>query len=313
MIALGLEPEPLAFRVRPLADECFDSWIDRVGSAHESSRSALFRHLGIEPTLAGQDLARGKRGLEATWHGAFASLVERLAWAVQCEPERISATFLACEVSALLPRGLRHCACAQCWYEALRAGKPEFIRREWILRASWRCREHGIPLSDMDKIPGEPGCRRSLAQLARSVVLAERLRAKVGPSQKAIRRNSRALSHLACHSEWQRPRMTDQAYQARFSANAFHFTADRIAMLALAHGKRDAAARRFETLISAHLPERPAPGGGSLAEKKPPYRLQAAFKAKPRSHWVAPDMLTVLRTYGAVRARHSAVEAHRAA
>ena len=45
MIALGLEPEPLAFRVRPLADECFDSWIDRVTRAHETTRAALFRHV----------------------------------------------------------------------------------------------------------------------------------------------------------------------------------------------------------------------------------------------------------------------------
>lgn len=313
MIALGLEPEPLAFRVRPLADECFDSWIDRVGSAHEASRSALFRHLGIEPALAVQDLVRGTRGLDTAWHGAFDGLVERLAWAVQCENERISATFLSCEASALLPRQLRRYACARCWYEARRAGKPEIVRREWIMRASWRCREHGLPLSDMDKIPGEPGGARSMAQLARTVVLAERLGAKAGPSQKAIRRNAGALAQLARQSEWGRSWAVDRDYQARFSANAFHFTSDRIAMLALAHGKHDAAARRFETLISAHLPERPRPGGGSLAERKLPYRLQPAFKAKPRSHWIAPDLLTVLRAYGAVRARHDVEEALRAA
>jgi hypothetical protein len=302
MITFGLEPEPLAFRVRPLVDECFDSWIDRVAFAHEATRSALFRHLGIEPALAGQDLARGRRGLGAAWYAAFDGLVERLAWAVQCEKERISATFLACEASALLPRGLRHYACARCWYEARRAGKPEFIRREWILRASWRCREHGVPLSDMGKAPDEPGGRLSLAQLARLVVLAEDSLAMATPSQKAIRRNSAALAQLARRSEWQRHRAIDLAYRDRFAANVFHFSAARIAMLALAHGRRDAAPRRFETLISQALPERPMPGGG-LVDQKLPYRLQDAFKGKPRLHWMAPDLLSLLCAYGTLRVR----------
>ncbi|EHJ57989.1 TniB family NTP-binding protein [Novosphingobium pentaromativorans] len=228
---------------------------------------------------------------------------ERLAWAVQCEKERISSTFLACEASALLPRGLRQYACARCWYEARRAGKPEFIRREWILRASWRCREHGLPLSDMGKVPGEPGGRLSLAQLASLVVLAERSLAVARPSQKTIRRNSAALAELARQSEWQRHRAIDHAYRDRFAANVFHFSADRIAVLALALGRRDAAPRRFETLISQALPERPTPDGGSLADQKPPYRLQAAFRTKLRSHWIAPDLLSLLCAYGALRAR----------
>ncbi len=303
MIALGLEPEPLAFRMRPFADECFDSWIDRVALAHEATRSVLFRHLGIEPVLAGQDLAHGRRGLDAAWHEAFDGLVERLAWAVQCEKERIFATFLTCEASAMLPRGLRHYACARCWYEARRAGKPEFIRREWILRASWRCREHGLPLSDMGKVPGEPGGRLSLAQLARLVLLAERSLAVARQSQKAIRRNSAILAQLVRPSEWQRHRAFDHAYRDRIAENVFHFSADRIAMLALAHGRRDAAPRRFETLISQALPEMPTPGGGSLAERKRPYRLQAAFRTKPRSHWIAPDLLSLFCAYGALRAR----------
>ena len=33
MTVHALEPQPLAFRVRPQADECFDSWIDRVAAA----------------------------------------------------------------------------------------------------------------------------------------------------------------------------------------------------------------------------------------------------------------------------------------
>ena len=146
MMELGLDPEPLAFRIRPQPDECFNSWIGRVAIAHEITRSALLRHLGIDPAMAGMDLALGKRGFGEVWHGGVDRLVEQLAWAVQTEPARIAATFLGCDAAALLPRRLRAYACARCWYEALRAGKPRIIRREWILRASWRCRQHGLPL-----------------------------------------------------------------------------------------------------------------------------------------------------------------------
>ena len=65
MIDLGLEPEPLAFRVRPQADECFDSWVDRLAGAHDTDRAGLLRHLGLDPALARIDLACGRGGLGA--------------------------------------------------------------------------------------------------------------------------------------------------------------------------------------------------------------------------------------------------------
>ena len=63
---------------------------------------------------------------------------------------------------------------------------------------------------------------------------------------------------------------------------------------------------RFERLIARALPERPTPGGGSLAPEKLPYRLQPGFQARPRSQWIAPDIRTLLRVYGAVRGRWDA-------
>ena len=86
-IKLGLEPEPLAYRVRPLAEECFDSWIERVAAAHETTRSGLFRHLGIDGRLAGCDLARGTSGVAGEHHVAVYQMVGQLASAVQIEPE----------------------------------------------------------------------------------------------------------------------------------------------------------------------------------------------------------------------------------
>ena len=98
----------------------------------------------------------------------------------------------------------------------------------------------------------------------------------------AIRRNAKVLGCLTRRSEWHGPGSTDNAYQARFTANLFHLASDRIFMLALAHGSRHGVARHFERLISELLPERPTPGGGRLAADKRPYRLKPGFRAKPR-------------------------------
>ena len=53
----GREIEPLAFRVRPLPEECFESWLRRLAARHETTPKALFRHLGIDAALADRDLA----------------------------------------------------------------------------------------------------------------------------------------------------------------------------------------------------------------------------------------------------------------
>lgn len=222
MIALGLEPEPLAFRVRPQVEECVDSWLDRLTAAHETTRVGLFRHLAIDPALAGMDLARGKHGLDLSWHGVFDHMVERLAWAVQTGTDAVSQTFLACRPDALLPRRLRHHACARCWYEARRTAKPLFVQREWILRACWRCWEHELPLSDMAAVEGGVEDRASLALLADLVTRAERLRWKIPIRPAAFRSNATVLHYLVRPAEWQGLAAPLGAYQRRFTANLYH-------------------------------------------------------------------------------------------
>ncbi len=312
MIALGVEPEPLAFRVRPLGDECFDSWIDRLTRAHETSRAALFRHVGIEPALAGLDLARAARGLDAVWHSAVTNLVERLAWAVQCEIGRILATFLACEANDVLPRRLRRYACARCWYEAGRAGKPMIVHREWILRASWRCKKHELPLCDMASLLTDGAGMPSQSDLGLAIIAAERRRWAYQVRPGAIPQNAAELAYLVGSSDWHGLGPPNKCYHARFAANQFHFSADRIALLALAHGNRHALARRFERLVAARLPERPTVGGGVQAHAKAPYRLRTCAQPKPTSRWMAPGILDLLRAYAWVRERRD-IEVARAA
>ena len=110
-----LEPQPLAFRVRPQADECFDSWIDRVVAAHETTRPALFRHFGLEAAIASLDLARGTCGFSNEQYFAVYQVISQLAWAVEIEVQQIEGTFLNVEASVVLPRRQRRYVCPLCW------------------------------------------------------------------------------------------------------------------------------------------------------------------------------------------------------
>lgn len=305
MIALGLEPEPLAFRVRPQVEECVDSWLDRLTAAHETTRAALFRHLGIDSVLAGMDLARGKHGLDGAWYGAFDHMVERLAWAVQTGNETVSQTFLACRQDALLPRRLRHYACPGCWYEARRDRKPRIIRREWILRACWRCRDHHLPLSDMSEMRDRIEDRYGLAGL---VIQAERMRCKILARPAALRMNATALNYLTQPAEWRGLAPPHESYQRRFTTNLYHYSSHRIALLVLAHSHRSRSARQFERLISTRLPDRPTAGSGTLAAPPRPYRLRRPRLPlrSPRQRR-GPEFLDLLFAYCAARRRGDAV------
>ena len=64
----NLEPETLAFPIKPRRHEAFDSWLSRLTAAHRVSRAQLFRHLEIAPGLSRLDLARGKGGLDPALH-----------------------------------------------------------------------------------------------------------------------------------------------------------------------------------------------------------------------------------------------------
>lgn len=297
-IGIHLEPEPLAFRVRPQAEECVDSWLDRLTAAHETTRSALFRHLGINPALASMDLARGKVGLDPTWHAALDHLVERLAWAVQTGSARVEQSFLACEAEALLPRRLRRYACARCWYEARLEGKPLIILREWILRACWRCSLHEAPLSDMAEIGRWDEAPRRRIDLVDLVFRAERLRWKIPVRPGAIWTNATFIETLVGSAEGQDMTPPARSYQEKFSANLFHYSADRIALLVLAHSGRPRGVRRFERLIATRLPERPTPGGGTLDPEKRSYRRMSHASSRPRAF--AASLYDLLCAYSAL-------------
>ena len=108
------EIEPLAYRVRPMAGECFESWLQRLAARHETTRKALFAHLGIETVLAACDLASSAYGT-AQRHRV---MVERLAWATALPEKAISRTLVGCTRGDLLPPALRSIGCPQCWLEA---------------------------------------------------------------------------------------------------------------------------------------------------------------------------------------------------
>ena len=162
----GREIEPLAFRVRPLPEECFESWLRRLAARHETTPKALFRHLGIDAALADRDLAvsatsRASASSAApAWLAAPAPavagvpdrrqvMVERLAWATMVPAKAISRTFVGCGRGDLLPLTLRSIGCAQCWLDWLVSGAPWRIERSWILRVTTFCDRHALLLTDL--------------------------------------------------------------------------------------------------------------------------------------------------------------------
>ncbi len=161
------DPEPLAFRVKPRQDEAFDSWIGRLASSHEVSRAELYSHLDCDRRLASLDLARGILAVSSQNRSAFNRLIDKLAWSVQTEREFIEATFVSAPDAALLPPTSRQFGCAKCWHDALDRGQPLIIKREWVLRASWLCSRHHLPLSprkELDQCHTQRTKRRKLRQ-----------------------------------------------------------------------------------------------------------------------------------------------------
>src|SRR3546814_4755139 len=78
----GREIEPLAFRVRPLPEECFESWLRRLAARHETTPKALFRHLGIDAALADRDLAVSP--VRSEEHTSELQSLMRISYAVFC-------------------------------------------------------------------------------------------------------------------------------------------------------------------------------------------------------------------------------------
>jgi hypothetical protein len=305
MTALALEPQPLAFRVRPQADECFDSWIDRVADAHEATRITLFRHLGVDAALAALDFARGMRGIPIDQQFAVHQMIGQLAWAVHIEPEQIESTFLNVDASAVLPRRLRRYVCPGCWQEARREGRAAIIRKEWILRMSWRCRLHDIPLVRLPVVEETMSGGTVDAWLVGALAEAESLRRGLGYRPRLVEWNVAGIDGLLRASR-KRFKGEKQGYLDRFLKNRFHFARHRIAMLALAHSRVDKATWGFEQLVAMELPERP---GQNEATLQPPRRLPRSWrigKGRGRRGTFEADVLEVLLAYAHLRDRRDA-------
>ena len=181
----GREREPLAFRVKPLPAECFESWLRRLAERHETTRKALFRHLGIETALADYDLASA-----ADWdpEGRIA-MVGRLAWATMVPEKAIMRTFVGCRRADLLPPALRSLGCAQCWLDWLAAGVPWRIERGWILRVATRCERHDLLLTDLRRTKGfgRTAAADTSSPCGRSLALVPRLAAGSARSASSLR------------------------------------------------------------------------------------------------------------------------------
>ena len=248
MIAGVHEPEPLAFRVRPRPNEAFDSWMGRLTARHEVTRSEIFRHLGCEPRLGTCDLARGWHGVAEADYPAFYQLVETLAWAVQVPTRAIEATFVVVPEAALLPPALRVFDCPLCWREALQAGEPLVINREWILRVSWMCQRHHLPLAGMRR-PFHSRTPRAAAHYLDAQITAMQTLRRRFPSTPAMAAFNRNVIDAILGKPDAGLRRGENGYRIRFFANRFHLSTARIALLAAAHSERTGKADRFEALV----------------------------------------------------------------
>lgn len=247
------EAEPLAFRVRPQPNEAFDSWMDRLTARHEVTRAELFRHLGCDPRLGARDLARGWHGLMEADYPAFYQLIETLAWAVQVPIRAIEATFVAVPESALLPPALRVFGCPRCWRESLQAGEPLIRKRDWILRASWLCQRHHLPLAPVQKLVHGRTPRAAARILDGQVAALQALRRRYPPTSAMLAFNRSVIDAMLG-----RPgaglRRGEFGYRSRFTANRYHLARAPIALLAAAHSDRTRSADRFEDLVGLSAP-----------------------------------------------------------
>lgn len=262
------ERAPLAFRVRPLPDECLDSWLDRIVIRHETSRKALFRYLDVDPHLADYDLARGKRGLPLQHHAAFDGLVAQLGWAVGVDGGAIEDSFVDWPPRWLLPPALRNHGCARCWSGMLAEGCPLHVRKEWILCASWWCHEHGLPLSVMpasDSFRTGGGLATMLENLE---MVAQDMASSVRPTARLIAYNRAMIDFLLEGGDglfaWRYRR-----YFEAIVANGFHFSTARIRLMALRHSRCAESARRFEGFIALRRNELRKAGKGFFRRKQP--------------------------------------------
>lgn len=242
------ELEPLAFRVRPRSNEAFDSWMDRLTAKHEVTRAELFGHLGCDPRLGLCDLARGWQGMAQADYPAFHQLIETLAWAVQARTPTIEATFVAVPELALLPPALRVFGCPLCWREAQQAGEPLILTRDWMLRASWMCQRHRLPLAPVQRLVHGRTPRAAARILDGQVAAMHALRRRYPPTPVMVAFN-RSVIDAMLGKTGAGLRRGEIGYRSRFTANRFHLAGSRIALLAAAHSDHPKPADRFEELV----------------------------------------------------------------
>jgi len=231
--------EPLAYRVRPLPEECFGSWLQRLSAKHEATPRQSFAHLGIPQPWATRDLT--------AW-GALdvaqrVQLVERLAFATGAKVARVERTFVKCRSLHLLPPALRMYGCPQCWLEWLEAGEPWRIERRWILRVTLRCKRHGLVLCDL----------REINLLGRTSTAKRNLQECILATRALMERMdfmpSRLLANDAIGYGQIRGALPSLPGPARFSAaligNRFHLSIARPVLLASLHTREGAEAVLF--------------------------------------------------------------------
>ncbi|MBP8671841.1 MAG: hypothetical protein KBI08_10825 [Sphingobium sp.] len=255
--------------MRPLQNECFDSWLHRLVARHDTTRKALFIHLGGDPRLASYDLARGKAGVPAHLHAAFDRLIAQLGWAVEIEPEMVVATFVSLPTHWLLPPALRRFGCAACWREALAQNKPLCVSKEWILCASWWCHDHGLPLSFMPESDAGSRSDASVRKLAKLEVAARELARSIRPTKRLIAANKDAMTFLLEGDDGMFPRR-QRAYFECMVANGFHLSSVRIQLMALRHSRGAEPARRFEQFVAIRRNELHRAGRRFFRTRQPP-------------------------------------------
>jgi len=282
----GREIEPLAFRVRPLPEECFESWLRRLAARHETTPKALFRHLGIDAALADRDLAasaapatsRASAPLAApAWWAAPAPaaarvpdrrevMVERLAWATMVPAKAISRTFVGCERGDLLPPALRSIGCAQCWLDWLVSGAPWRIERSWILRVTTFCDRHALLLTDLAGIMGLGRTQAAERALAARVARTRAQMALFAFVKTRVLWNG-MIAREQIRGGRSGVRLGSERYCSALVGNRFHYAPVRHLLLAALHTSDGLKAGRWEEIFRfdaqpARLPRKAAPGAG---------------------------------------------------
>jgi hypothetical protein len=172
-----------------------------------------------------------------------------LGWAVDVDRDAVMDGFAAGPAHWLLPLTLRRYGCACCWSGLIAEGRPLYIRKDWIWSASWWCHEHQLPLSVM---PAWDWPRREgslAAMLGRLEAAAREIVRAARPTARLIAYNRAVIEFLRKGDDGVTPQRY-RRYVETIVANRFHFSSERIRLLALRHSSGAQPARRFERFVA---------------------------------------------------------------